>query len=120
MNQGLPAEKFTKGYCGSDDALPLPMEFQIPHQGDDPQMAEACCSVPSGVRRNDSMLDAQRDAPGGYLKQHQAEYYRRLSAIRTEANWESWVTFSIEGAAVAAGDAESNIIEVASLVAADR
>ena len=56
----------------------------------------------------------------GYLKQHQAEYYRRLSNIRTEGNWESWVTFFLEGVAVAAGDAERNIIEVASLVAADR
>lgn len=56
----------------------------------------------------------------GYLKQHQAEYYRRLSNIRTEGDWESWVTFFLEGVAVAAGDAERNIIEVASLVAADR
>ena len=56
----------------------------------------------------------------GYLKQHQAEYYRRLSAIRTEGDWESWVTFFLEGVCVAAGDAERNIIEVASLVAADR
>lgn len=56
----------------------------------------------------------------GYLKQHQTEYYRRLSAIRTEGDWETWVTFFLEGVAVAAGDAERNIIEVASLVAADR
>ena len=56
----------------------------------------------------------------GYLKQHQAEYYRRLSAIRTKGDWESWVTFFLEGVATAAGDAEKNIIEVASLVATDR
>lgn len=56
----------------------------------------------------------------GYLKQHQAEYYRRLSAIRTEGDWEAWVSFFLEGVYVAAGDAERNIIEVASLVAADR
>ena len=56
----------------------------------------------------------------GYLKQHQAEYYRRLSAIRTKGDWESWVTFFLEGVATAAGDAEKNIIEVASLVAIDR
>ncbi len=56
----------------------------------------------------------------GYLKQHQAEYYRRLSAIRTEGDWETWVTFFLEGVAVAAADAERNIIEVATLVAADR
>lgn len=56
----------------------------------------------------------------GYLKQHQAEYYRRLSAIRTEGDWEGWVRFFLEGVAVAAADAERNIIAVASLVAADR
>lgn len=56
----------------------------------------------------------------GYLKQHQAEYYRRLSSIRTDGDWESWVSFFLEGVAVAAADAEKNIIEVATLVAADR
>lgn len=56
----------------------------------------------------------------GYLKQHQAEYYRRLSAIRTEGDWESWVRFFLEGVAIAAGSAEKNIIEVASLVTTDR
>lgn len=56
----------------------------------------------------------------GYLKQHQAEYYRRLSNIRTEGDWEAWVTFFLEGVCVAAADAEHSIIEVASLVAADR
>jgi Fic family protein len=55
-----------------------------------------------------------------YLKQHQAEYYRRLSAIRTDGDWESWVTFFLEGVASAAADAEKNIIEVASLIASDR
>ena len=32
----------------------------------------------------------------GYLKQHQTEYYRRLSAIRTEGDWESWIEFFLE------------------------
>jgi Fic family protein len=56
----------------------------------------------------------------GYLKRHQAEYYRRLSIIRSEGDWESWVAFFLEGVATAAADAEKNIIEVASLIAADR
>ena len=56
----------------------------------------------------------------GYLKQYQAEYYRRLSNIRTEGDWEHWVSFFLEGVATAAGDAEKSIIEVASLVAAHR
>jgi len=56
----------------------------------------------------------------GYLKQHQGEYYRRLSAIRTEGDWEGWVSFFLEGVAVAARDAERSIIEVATLITADR
>lgn len=55
-----------------------------------------------------------------YLKQHQAEYYRRLSAIRTEGNWEGWVSYFLEAVIVAAAAAERSIVEVASLVATDR
>ena len=56
----------------------------------------------------------------GYLKQHQAEYYRRLSAVRTHGDWESWVAFFLEGVETAATDAERGIVAIASLVAADR
>jgi len=56
----------------------------------------------------------------GYLKQHQSEYYRRLSAIRSEGDWEGWVSFFLEAVAMAAADAERSIVAIASLVAADR
>jgi Fic family protein len=56
----------------------------------------------------------------GYLKQHQVEYYRRLSAIRTDGDWESWIAFFLEGVGVAAQDAERNVIAVATLITADR
>jgi Fic family protein len=56
----------------------------------------------------------------GYLKQHQAEYYRRLAAVRTEGDWEGWVAFFLEGVTVAATDAERAIVAIASLVTADR
>ncbi len=56
----------------------------------------------------------------GYLKQHQAEYYRRLSAIRSDGDWEGWVSFFLEGVTAASADAERSIIDVASLIAADR
>jgi len=56
----------------------------------------------------------------GYLKQHQMEYYQRLSLIRTEGDWEAWIAFFLEGVAKAAADAERGIIAIASLVAADR
>jgi Fic family protein len=56
----------------------------------------------------------------GYLKQHQLEYYRRLSDIRTQGDWEGWVTFFLEGVAAAATEAERGIVAIASLVAVDR
>jgi Fic family protein len=56
----------------------------------------------------------------GYLKQHQVEYYRQLSIIRTDGDWESWVAFFLEAVSGAAVEAENNIIAIASLIAADR
>jgi Fic family protein len=56
----------------------------------------------------------------GYLKQHQSEYYRRLSAVRTDGDWEGWVAFFLEAVEAAATDAERGVVAVASLVAADR
>lgn len=55
-----------------------------------------------------------------YLKQHQTEYYRRLSNIRTEGDWEGWVAFFLEGVVHAADEAERSIVAIASLLAADR
>jgi Fic family protein len=55
-----------------------------------------------------------------YLKQHQGVYYRNLSAIRTEGDWEAWVSFFLEAVAVAATEAERSIVAIASLVAVDR
>jgi Fic family protein len=56
----------------------------------------------------------------GYLKLHQAEYYRRLSNVRVEGDWEAWIVFFLEGVAEAALEAERNIVAIASLVAEDR
>jgi len=55
-----------------------------------------------------------------YLKQHQTEYYRLLSAIRTEGDWESWIQFFLEAVEVAATKAEKNIVQIGALVASDR
>ena len=38
----------------------------------------------------------------GYLKQHQAAYYRHLSAVRTEGDWEAWIDFFLNGVEAAA------------------
>ncbi|MBC7601523.1 MAG: Fic family protein, partial [Ramlibacter sp.] len=56
----------------------------------------------------------------GYLKRHQNEYYRLLSAVRTDGDWETWIAFFLEGVAQAAAEAERNIVEVATLVTTDR
>jgi hypothetical protein len=56
----------------------------------------------------------------GYLKQHQETYYRHLSAVRTEGDWEGWVGFFLEGVEMAAARAEQDIVALATLVAADR
>jgi Fic family protein len=56
----------------------------------------------------------------GYLKQHQAEYYRRLSAVRTDGDWEGWVGFFLDGVEAAATEAERGIVAIASLINADR
>ncbi len=55
-----------------------------------------------------------------YLKQHQVEYYRCLSAVRTDGDWEGWATFFLDGVETAATNAERGIVAIASLVAADR
>ena len=56
----------------------------------------------------------------GYLKRHQAEYYRCLSGVRTEGDWERWVAFFLEAVIHSASDAERNIIAIATLLANDR
>ena len=43
-----------------------------------------------------------------------------MSAIRTEGDWEGWVSFFLEGAAAASAEAERSIIDVASLITTDR
>jgi Fic family protein len=55
-----------------------------------------------------------------YLKQHQSEYYQRLSAVRTEGDWEGWVAFFLKGVARAADTAERGIVALASLINSDR
>jgi Fic family protein len=56
----------------------------------------------------------------GYLKQHQAEYYRRLSAIRTDGDWEGWIGFFLEAVQNAAAKSERDVVALANLVANDR
>jgi Fic family protein len=40
-----------------------------------------------------------------YFKQHRAEYYRLLDAVRRDGDWEAWLDFFLEGVAQTAGSA---------------
>jgi len=40
-----------------------------------------------------------------FLKTHRHEYYRRLSAVREEGDWEGWLAFFLEGVATVADEA---------------
>lgn len=40
-----------------------------------------------------------------YLKEHQAEYYSRLQAVRLEGDWEGWLSFFLVGVAEVADSA---------------
>jgi hypothetical protein len=55
-----------------------------------------------------------------YLKQHQLDYYRHLSSIRTQGDWESWIVFFLEGVVSAAALAEKSIMDITYQVNADR
>lgn len=56
----------------------------------------------------------------GYLKQHQSEYYQRLSAIRTQGDWEGWIQFFLKAVQNAATKSERDVVALASLVGNDR
>jgi len=56
----------------------------------------------------------------GYLKRNQNEYYRLLSATRLEGDWEAWVRFFLTGVTEAAAEAERSVVDVATLINADR
>lgn len=40
-----------------------------------------------------------------FLKRHRREYYRRLSAVREEGDWEGWLSFFLEGVTEVADEA---------------
>jgi len=56
----------------------------------------------------------------GYLKRNQNDYYRLLSATRREGDWEAWVGFFLTGVTEAAAEAERSVVDVATLITADR
>ena len=55
-----------------------------------------------------------------YLKQNQNEYYDRLSAVRTNGDWEGWTKFFLEAVAASADEAVKTIGALFKLVSRDR
>jgi Fic family protein len=55
-----------------------------------------------------------------FFKRHQAEYYRRLSRVRSDGDWEGWLDFFLDGVATTGGEAVDLVRELFALVTADR
>jgi len=55
-----------------------------------------------------------------FFKRHRDEYYRRLSAVRTDGDWEGWIAFFLEGVDTIAKEAVDCARELFALVARDR
>lgn len=55
-----------------------------------------------------------------YLKEHRAEYYERLSRVRTDGDWEGWVRFFADGVRETASGAVQTAQRLVQLFQADR
>ncbi len=54
-----------------------------------------------------------------YFKQHQSEYYDRLQRIRTDGDWEGWMSFYLDGVAYVAEQATTTAGKLVRLFDAD-
>ena len=55
-----------------------------------------------------------------FFKRHRNEYYRRLTRVRQEGDWEGWIDFFLNGVATIADEATQAARELFALVNADR
>jgi Fic family protein len=55
-----------------------------------------------------------------FLKKHRDEYYRLLTAVRREGNWEAWLDFFLDGVATIADEAVASARDLFAVVAEDR
>jgi len=55
-----------------------------------------------------------------FFKRHRDEYYRRLSAVRADGDWEGWTDFFLDGVATIADEAVASARDLFALVTADR
>src|SRR5207249_2083505 len=50
-----------------------------------------------------------------YFKQHRAEYYDRLMAVRTNGHWEQWIKFFLRGVSEVSLDATATARKILEL-----
>jgi Fic family protein len=55
-----------------------------------------------------------------FFKRHRAEYYRRLSGVRSDGDWEGWLDSFFDGVATIADEAVATARDLFALVATDR
>jgi len=55
-----------------------------------------------------------------FFKRHRDDYYRRLSAVRVDGDWEGWTDFFLAGVATIADEGVASARDLVALVAADR
>jgi Fic family protein len=55
-----------------------------------------------------------------FFKRHRDEYYRRLTAVRVDGDWEGWVAFFLEAVETIADEAVSSARDLFALIAEDR
>ena len=55
-----------------------------------------------------------------YFKRHLDEYYARLGAVRTQGDWEGWISFFLEGVSHISIEAIESARELSALVRSDR
>ncbi len=55
-----------------------------------------------------------------FLKRHRDEYYRLLSGVRNQGDWEAWISFFLEGIVAITGEAIVTARDLAALLSRDR
>lgn len=66
------------------------------------------------------LLDAPLLYLSLYFKRDRTEYYRRLSAVRTDGDWEGWVSYFLDGVTTIADEAVDAAQRLFSLINLDR
>lgn len=55
-----------------------------------------------------------------YFMRHRQEYYRRLSLVRLDGDWEGWLAYFLDGVATTADEAVATARDLSTVVAEDR